>query len=146
DAGRKIEYSLLLLNMIQSTLVNRHGEEVEYNLQDSFLISNESLVSYRYKYRAHIQLPLLLELVIFDPNNPRSLVYQLDRLKINLHGLPITSDKDQTPEHNALLQQIYHELELSHKDHLTLLEGGKRKYKNLETFLLKIDGLLKQLH
>jgi len=146
DAGRKIEYSLLLLNMIQSTLVNRHEEEIEYNLQESFLISNESLVSYRYKYRAHIQLPLLLELVIFDPNNPRSLVYQLDRLKINLHGLPITTDTDQTAEHNALLQQIYHVLELSHKDHLTLLEGGKRKYKNLETFLLKIDGLLKQLH
>ncbi|MEJ7586726.1 MAG: circularly permuted type 2 ATP-grasp protein [Ferruginibacter sp.] len=79
DMGRKIEQCLLLTSMLRSTLVNKYDDQVDYSLQESVLISNEGLVNFRYKYRSLLQLPLVLDLMIFDAFNPRSLVYQLDR-------------------------------------------------------------------
>jgi uncharacterized alpha-E superfamily protein len=141
DAGRKIEYSLLLVNMLSATLVNRQPEEVEYNLQESILISNESLVNYRYKYRAPIQLALVLDLMLFDPNNPRSLQYQLERLRFNLSVLPTL----QNDNHNRIIIKLFSLLEQAHKDHLTVLDTRKNKYKNLEVFLLSVTGLLQEI-
>ena len=43
---------------------------MEYNLQQSVLMSNEGLVNYRYKYRRPLQNLLVIDLLIFDPNNP----------------------------------------------------------------------------
>ncbi len=145
DAGRKIEYSSLLVNMLLATLINKHPEEVEYNLQESVLTSNESLVNYRYKYRAPIQLGLVLDLMLFDPNNPRSLQYQLDRLKVNLDVLPDLRYNNQASEHNKLITKLFGLLELAHKGHLTELDKKKWKYKNLETFLLNVKQLLDEI-
>ena len=50
DMGRKIEQCMLLTSMLRSTLVNKHDEQVDYNLQEAVLKSNETLVNYRYKY------------------------------------------------------------------------------------------------
>ena len=64
DTGRKMEQSLLLITLLLSTLVKKHDEQTEYDLQEAVLVSNESLVNYRYKYRTHIQLPLVLDLML----------------------------------------------------------------------------------
>ena len=63
DTGRKIEQSILLLTMLNTAMVPVHEEQVAYNLMEVVLRSNESLVNYRYKYKAHIQLPLVLDLL-----------------------------------------------------------------------------------
>jgi len=68
DLGRKIEQSLLLITMLRTTLVGRYSDQVEYNLQQSVLMSHESLVNYRYKYRMPINNGLVLDLMLFDPN------------------------------------------------------------------------------
>jgi uncharacterized circularly permuted ATP-grasp superfamily protein/uncharacterized alpha-E superfamily protein len=144
DAGRKVEFSLLLVNMLLALIIEKHDEEVDYNLQESVLISNESLVNYRYKYRAPIQLPLVLELMLFDPNNPRSLLYQIERLKFNLDVLPNTNS-NQPSEHNRLIMKLFSLLEAAQKDGLALTDSKKNKYANLETFLLNANSLLLQI-
>lgn len=40
---------MLLVSMLRSTLVNTHNEQVNYNLQETVLKSNEALVNYRFK-------------------------------------------------------------------------------------------------
>ena len=144
DAGRKIEYSLLLVNML-SVLADKHDEEVDYNLQESILISSESLVNYRYKYRAPIQLSLVLDLMLFDPNNPRSLLYQVERLKFNLDVLPNSQNGNQPADHNKLIAKLFTLLEAAQKDHLSELDNKRNNYKNLEIFLSGIHDLLMQI-
>jgi uncharacterized circularly permuted ATP-grasp superfamily protein/uncharacterized alpha-E superfamily protein len=143
DAGRKIEQSLLLINMLLSTIVNKHNEAVEYNLQESVLISCESLVNYRYKYRAHIQLHLVLDLMLFDANNPRSLTYQLNNLRSHFTQLPKTQHPGMAyPEHERLLAEMFDLLKTVNKDQLVVADGRRKKYKHLEAFLLNINSLL----
>ena len=142
DTGRKIEQSLLLINMLRATLTQRYGDQVEYDLQESVLVSNESLVNYRYKYRAPLQLSLVLDLMLLDPNNPRSLIYQLERLKAYLAGLPRTQTGNALPEHERMIWEAYTLLKLSDKDQLSLSDREGLRYGQLEVFLSKMYGLL----
>jgi uncharacterized circularly permuted ATP-grasp superfamily protein/uncharacterized alpha-E superfamily protein len=142
DAGRKMEQSLLLVNMLTQTLTGRHDDQVEYDLQETVLTSHESLVNYRYKYRAPLRLSLVLDLMLLDPNNPRSLMYQLERLKSYLGGLPLVQGSPTIPEHERLIWEAYTLLRLADRDHLSKPNGVADRYANLELFLSKTQALL----
>ncbi|MFY7899383.1 MAG: alpha-E domain-containing protein, partial [Chitinophagaceae bacterium] len=138
DAGRKIEQSLLLISMLRATLVNKQEELVEYNLQEAVLKSNETLVNYRYKYRVHLQLPLVLDLMLFDENNPRSLMYQITRLKYYLTHLPKKQKEHSLSEHERLILEAYTLLKIANKDDLSALDKHHIGYENLDNFLSKM--------
>jgi len=142
DLGRKIEQSLLLITMLRVTLVGRHTDQVEYNLQQSVLMSHESLVNYRYKYRMPINNGLVLDLMLFDPNNPRSLTYQMDRLKAYLRNLPRGLDGHRLPEYERLILEADTLLKLADKEELVSADGDWSEYKRLDEFLSKMYLLL----
>ncbi len=142
DTGRKMEQSLLLVNMLRQTLTDLQDEQVEYDLQEAVLISHESLVNYRYKYRAPIQLPLVLDLMLLDPNNPRSLMYQLERLKTYVAGLPHVQGSSAISEHERLVWEAYSLLRLADKDQLSMPNQVLKRYANLDGFLSRIHALL----
>lgn len=134
NTGRKIESGLLLVNMMRATLVNKHDEQVAYNLQEAVLRSNDSLVNYRYKYKVHLQLPLVLDLMLLDPNNPRSLIYQVVRIKNYLESMP-NPQNVAMPEHIRLTTELYEQLKNADKDFLTTLEDSMATYEHLDNFL-----------
>ncbi|MBS1600436.1 MAG: circularly permuted type 2 ATP-grasp protein [Bacteroidetes bacterium] len=145
NMGRKIEQSLLLINMLRVTLVQRHDEQIEYILQEAVLKSNECLVNYRYKYRSHLKPSLVLDLMLLDPLNPRSLLYQLERLKVDVSGLPKISSGHQLPDHERLVFEAYSMLKLASKEKLAEPEKNNGIYKNLDVFLTKMNKLLYSL-
>ena len=142
DAGRKTEQSLLLISMLQSTLVFKQDEQIEYIMQEAVLKSNESLVNYRYKYRSHIQLNLVLDLMLLDPNNPRSLVYQLERLKAYLEMLPKKMNGHILSEQERLALEAFTILKLADSNALAQHDVETNTYKNLDDFLNKMTELL----
>ena len=142
DMGRKIEQCLLLVSMLRATLVNKYDDQVDYNLQESVLISNEGLVNFRYKYRSLLQLPLVLDLMIFDPNNPRALLYQLDRLKKNLGNLPRNNQDQSLLPHDLLVAEAYELMERANKEQLAELNIAAGQYINLDNFLSNMYELL----
>jgi uncharacterized circularly permuted ATP-grasp superfamily protein/uncharacterized alpha-E superfamily protein len=140
DLGRKIEQSLLLITMLRVTLTVRYPDQVEYNLQQSVLMSHESLVNYRYKYRMPINNELVLDLMLFDPNNPRSLVYQVDRLKAYLKNLPKAGVV--LTEYERLILEVDGLLRHANKKELALVGPDGFAYRKLDDFLGRIYGLL----
>jgi uncharacterized alpha-E superfamily protein len=133
---------MLLISMLRSTLVSKQDEQVEYILQEAVLKSNESLVNYRFKYRAHLQLPLVLDLMLLDPNNPRSLVYQVERLKAYLSGLPKINTDHALTEHERLALEAFTMIKLADKDELSVADKNTHRYKKLDEFLTKMSMLL----
>jgi uncharacterized alpha-E superfamily protein len=140
DTGRKIEQSLLLITMIENTLVEKHDAQVEFELQEALLISNECLANYRYKYRVPLQLPYVLDLMLFDPNNPRSLIYLLDRLKAYLGNLPKNNMEQRLAQHEKLILEAWTILKLSGKEQLGV--PGIYENHHLRKFLARISALL----
>jgi uncharacterized alpha-E superfamily protein len=140
DVGRKIEQSLLVITMLRTNLVKKYIEQVEYNLQQSVLMSNEGLVNYRYKYRRPIQNLLVIDLLIFDPNNPRSLTYQVVRLKSYLQNLPKNNGGKSLTEYERLILEADTLLKLANKTELAI--SDEEVYANLEIFLSRLFQIL----
>jgi uncharacterized alpha-E superfamily protein len=143
DTGRKIEQSLLLIHMLQSTILTVHSEEVTHNLLEAVLKSNETLMNYRYKYKVHIQLPLVLDLMLLDPNNPRSLIYQMDRLKAHISGLPKQEKSGNTLEkHERLILEAHTLLKLANHSKWTKKDDKTGNYQYLSNLLADLTHLL----
>jgi len=142
DTGRKIEASILLVNMLRATLVNKYEDQVAYNLQEAVLKSNESLVNYRYKYKAHLQIPMVLELMLLDQNNPRSLIYQAFRIKRYIEGMPNPINTIGKPEHLRLINELYDELKGTKKEALSKLDETGGTFENLDDFLADMYSYL----
>ena len=146
DTGRKLELSLLLVNMLRATLVNKHDDQVAYNIQEAVLKSNESLVNYRYKYKVHLQLSLVLELMLLDANNPRSLIYQVVRIKSYLESLPHSRHHNgNAPDHIRLITELYNKLKVADKEFLSQPDKNEATYDNLDHFLADIYNILATL-
>jgi uncharacterized circularly permuted ATP-grasp superfamily protein/uncharacterized alpha-E superfamily protein len=142
DTGRKIEQSLLLISMLRATLINKNDDTVDYILREAVLKSNENLVTYRFKFRAHLQLPLILDLMLLDSNNPKSLMYQLERLRAYMNQLPRANTSNLLSEHQRMALEALTALQLADKDALSELDEYSNRYLKLEEFLNKMSGFL----
>ena len=73
DAGRRIERGVQLAALLEATVTVEHDEATDSLLLESVLISAESIITYRRRYRSQAQLETVLDLLLLDPDNPRSL-------------------------------------------------------------------------
>lgn len=88
DIGKRIERGLGLAALLKSTLAQSNPPEVDAVVADAVLVATESAVSYRRRHRGSAHVAALAGLLLFDAGNPRSLVYQLDRLEADFQALP----------------------------------------------------------
>ena len=88
-------------------MVQKAEPDAEKNLLEMVLMGNESLLTYRYRYRSTLELSAVLELLLIEENNPRSIVYQIEQINKHLQHLPI--DKYSTmlsPAEKKLLEAL----------------------------------------
>lgn len=88
DLGKRIERALTLAALLRATLSEVRDEEVERAVTESALVACESAVIYRRLNLGKVSVAAVADLVLFDENNPRSLVYQLDRISTGVRTLP----------------------------------------------------------
>ncbi len=88
DAGRRIERAQNLVDMLAATLVVRHPADVEDLLLESVLLASESAITYRRRHQSSPTVAHVLDLLVHDRTNPRSLAFQLDRLLADLEAVP----------------------------------------------------------
>ena len=93
DIGRRIERSLMFIELITSGLVPGYDPAMANRMMEAVLISTENVITYRRRYRSYMELETVLDLLLLDDRNPRSLLYQLDRLQEHIALLPRESQK-----------------------------------------------------
>jgi uncharacterized circularly permuted ATP-grasp superfamily protein/uncharacterized alpha-E superfamily protein len=91
DIGKRIERGLALTALLRATLTTVRGGDAEQTITESALVACESSVIYRRRMLGKVSVAAVADLVLFDTENPRSLVYQLERLRTNLRALPGSS-------------------------------------------------------
>ncbi len=91
DIGRRLERSLQLVTVLRWVLARVNPPAVEALLIESVLQFAESIVTYRRRYRGRSQVGTVLELLLLDAGNPRSLAFQLQALGADLRALPDAS-------------------------------------------------------
>jgi uncharacterized circularly permuted ATP-grasp superfamily protein/uncharacterized alpha-E superfamily protein len=91
DIGKRIERGLALTALLRATLIMVRSPGAEQTITESALVACESSVIYRRRTLGKVSVAAVADLVLFDAENPRSLVYQLERLRAGLKALPGSS-------------------------------------------------------
>jgi uncharacterized circularly permuted ATP-grasp superfamily protein/uncharacterized alpha-E superfamily protein len=84
ELGRRIERALLTCRLLRCFAQSGAPE----GGLDLLLELADSQISYRQRYVMIAALAPVVDLVMLDPNNPRSVVFQLDRIEAHLGALP----------------------------------------------------------
>lgn len=86
DLGRRLERALHTTSLLKYSLAD--PQHVQTPLLEALLEISDSLMTYRSRYLANLQLAPLLDLLITDETNPRSVAYQLERITNHVNALP----------------------------------------------------------
>jgi uncharacterized circularly permuted ATP-grasp superfamily protein/uncharacterized alpha-E superfamily protein len=136
DTGRRLERALQITRLLQSTHIAVADEEEQILLSDSMLTIVDSLMTYRRRFRYGIKIPELLELVIYDENNPRSLAYQLTALEQHISQLPQhQNDTGSRSELERLGLETATLVRLADVHRLAQINDESNRRETLETFL-----------
>ena len=91
DIGKRIERGLALTALLSATLTTVRSPGAEQTVTESTLVACESSVIYRRRNLGAVSIAAVADLVLLDAENPRSLVYQFERLRADLKALPGSS-------------------------------------------------------
>ncbi|MHB8691777.1 MAG: circularly permuted type 2 ATP-grasp protein [Solirubrobacteraceae bacterium] len=141
DAGRRLERSLQLLSLLQATVTQVRGTASDSLMLESVLTAAESIITYRFRYRSRAQLETVLELLLVDPGNPRSLAYQLEHLTADLDVLPAEAD-GRLREEQRLVLGAFTELRLARLAALAEPDSDGRRAE-LQRFLADLSARLR---
>jgi uncharacterized circularly permuted ATP-grasp superfamily protein/uncharacterized alpha-E superfamily protein len=141
DAGRRLERSLQVLALLRATVGEAHDTATDSLLLESVLIAAESIITYRRRYRSQAQPETLLDLLLVDEDNPRSVGHGLVRLADDLDAMPPGPDGRLREDQRHLLR-VSTALRLCDTASLTETDDHGRRHA-LEALLAELaDGLL----
>lgn len=123
DIGKRIERGLWLTALLADTLTEVRGVVAEQTIIEATLEACESSVIYRRRNVGKVTVGAVTELMLFDAHNPRSLVYQLERLRADLKDLPGSSGSSR-PE--RMVDEINTRLRRSDPAELDDVVDGRR--------------------
>ncbi len=89
DLGRRLERGWQITRAMR-TIVGQGGAERDGGLE-LLLELADSLITYSWRYKTEAQLAPLLDLILVDPSNPRSLLFQVNLISGHLSNLPQSS-------------------------------------------------------
>ena len=84
SAGQAVERGLQLCHLLRSTTTVRRGIDVDRELHNAVLTAAESAVTHRRRYRGYVRLAGVLDLLLMDADNPRSLAFGISELREHL--------------------------------------------------------------
>lgn len=124
DIGRKLERSLYIIRLLKGTLAR--PPEQEGPMLDAVLEIADSRMTYRRRYLSSLRAEAVLDLVLFDETNPRSLAAQLVALDDDVNHLPRPTPRvDRSPEQRLTLSALT-AVRLAEIDHLAEVQNGER--------------------
>ena len=140
EAGRRLERFQQLARLLSATLSQDSGTPADSIVLESLLVAAESSVTYRRRYRSEASAEALLDLLVVDPGNPRSLRFQAERLEEAIGGIPgERSPGMPTPEERSVIR-LSAAVRLAETPLLAATEDDLSR-PNLHEFIAELVGL-----
>ena len=111
NIGRRLERSLQMIALVKNCLLQKDVPESE--LLEAVLEIADSIMTYRSRYHANPQLPTVIDLLLSDEKNPRSLAFQLVALNKNIGSLPGNQDRTDFPVERRLAMDALHSVRMA---------------------------------
>ncbi|MCA9186277.1 MAG: circularly permuted type 2 ATP-grasp protein [Pirellulaceae bacterium] len=142
DLGRRLERAWQTVQLLLHSLGNAH--QLHPPLLEAVLEIVDSLMTYRSRYLSNIQLVSVLDLILTDETNPRSVVYQLSLLCDHAAALPRLDSQPSYSSEQQLAMSILHAVRVANVHQLSELhELGESSH--LGRLLTTLDQQLPKL-
>ncbi|MEO9324083.1 circularly permuted type 2 ATP-grasp protein [Nocardioides sp. C4-1] len=138
--GRYLERALQVCHLLAATTTLRRGMDVDREVLNAVLVAAESAVTHRRRYRGSVRPGGVLELLVADASNPRSLAFSLEQVAEHLAALPASTGSSRPERLVADLRAELGETEIA-----TLVAIGGETRPNLEEFLAQQLGQLQRV-
>lgn len=122
DLGRRIERAQNLAELLGEFFGERQDEATEAAALTFALEAADSILTYRSRYLFAPMLPLVLDLLLADETNPRSIAYPLAQISDHLDQLPKSPDRSPQTEERRLILDLLTRVRLA--DMYALSEAG----------------------
>ncbi|GAB3221353.1 circularly permuted type 2 ATP-grasp protein [Algoriphagus aestuariicola] len=142
NIGRFIESAVNNCTILRGMLSKSFDQESNKELMEDTLRCNESLVTYRYRYRSNLEMNGVLSLLMLHEDNPRALIYQLLEIDQHLRTLPNDGDGELFGAERKKLLEAITKIRLCDIDRLAEAEPATREFLALTAFLDEIVDLL----
>jgi uncharacterized circularly permuted ATP-grasp superfamily protein/uncharacterized alpha-E superfamily protein len=133
--GRGLERAAQLCHLLAATTTMRRGLDIDRQVLDTVLAAAESAVTHRRRYRGSVRTGGVLELLLMEHTNPRSLAAALAEVSDHLAALPASTGSTR-PE--RLVADVRTELAVTDVAMLVTIGGEGRP--NLAAFLDRFQG------
>ncbi|TXS89227.1 circularly permuted type 2 ATP-grasp protein [Parahaliea maris] len=138
QAGRRIERALQTLSLMRSLWVQNTSGEDQDLLLETVLLCMDSLITHRRRYQRYLDVANGLEHLLLDTENPRSVMFQFDDLKLHLDRIPGFDEGSRLSLPQRLLLEAGTNLQLADLPELAAID---RKY-----LRSALDQLLSRSH
>jgi uncharacterized circularly permuted ATP-grasp superfamily protein/uncharacterized alpha-E superfamily protein len=142
DMGRKLERSMQLIGLLRGTLVDPAAQEGP--LLETLLQIADCSMTYRRRYQESLQPAAVLDLLLADDTNPRSLGFQLAALAEDVEHLPRDANQAGRSSEQRLMLSSLTAVRLADIDHLTQVNSDGRRVA-LEELLSQLAMALPEL-
>ncbi len=142
DIGRRLERATYTITLLQNLLVT--PAENERPVLESLLEVADSSMTYRSRYLASLLTAPVLDLLLTDETNPRSVAYQLAALNEHIENLPRDRSKPQRGPEQRIIMSTLHSVRMADVDALCkTTRNGERT--QLDTLLSRLATQLPKM-
>lgn len=110
ELGRRVERSLQLISLVKNCFIPM--PEIQAPILETVLEVADSLMTYRSRYLSNLQLAAVLDLLLTDESNPRSLVFQFMQLSKHVERLPRNRDLPGYSTEQRLAMTLLHSVRM----------------------------------
>ncbi len=125
DLGRRVERAMDTCALLRSTLVVPTDSETA--VMEAVLEIADSLMTYRSRYLATLQPAPVLDLLVSDESNPRSIAFQLAALSEHIESLPRDQSSPARSREQRLSMSALTGVRLADIPGMCEVEGGVRE-------------------
>jgi uncharacterized circularly permuted ATP-grasp superfamily protein/uncharacterized alpha-E superfamily protein len=104
EMGRRLERAMGLVMLLRGSLIEPCDREGP--LLESVLETADSSMTYRRRYLTTLQVAPVVDLLLTDETNPRSILYQMDEFTRHIEALPVTGKGLRTHEQRIALSVL----------------------------------------
>jgi uncharacterized circularly permuted ATP-grasp superfamily protein/uncharacterized alpha-E superfamily protein len=148
DLGKRLERGLQVVKLVRGLLDHHDSDLDELVNIEALMTSQESLTTYRRRYRLSSSALAAISLLVLDENHPRSIAYQIVKLQDHFKRLPRQTKgllSDNLNDEEKLLLKLRTVVQLSEPVKLARVDKKTGQRLALVKLLDEVDKLLKQL-
>jgi uncharacterized circularly permuted ATP-grasp superfamily protein/uncharacterized alpha-E superfamily protein len=110
DIGRRLERAIQMVELLRNGLPKEAFGGV--GVLEAILEMADSSITYRSRYLTSVQLDLVLDLLLVDEANPRSIAFQLARLREHIGELPGSKTSIRRPAEERMALSLLNTVQL----------------------------------